>query len=145
MAIAFFIVGIALIVSAFRNTQGQLGTLVAGDFSGSNSFLYWLAVAGILGAAGYVPTLRSPSRWFMGLLVIVLMLTQGKGFFSQLSSALSQSQSQAATPVQNPATPTTGIPINLLGSSSSGGGLLSGLIPGASTTSSVSPATLIET
>ena len=121
MALIFFIVGAAIIVAAIRNTQGDLGTLVAGDFSGPNSFLYWLAVGAILGLVGYVPAFRNPSRVFMGLLIVVLLLTKGTGFFSQLQSALAGAKPQTTQP-PGPATPTTGVPIDLGGSNKGGVG-----------------------
>ena len=124
MALAFILIGVALLVAAFRNTQGQLGTLIAGDFTGSSSFLDWIAVVAIVGMAGYMPALRTPSRYFMGLILLVVFLTKGTGFFSQLHSAIKNPvASTTAAPVQ--ATPTTGIPVSLSagsGTAASGAG-----------------------
>lgn len=87
MPFALLIVGIVLLVSAVRGTQGDLFTLVKGDFSGSNNYLYWVVSILIIGAVGYIDTLRPISRMFLVLVVVVLFLSHG-GVFQQLNSQL---------------------------------------------------------
>lgn len=87
MPFALLIVGIILLVSAVRNTQGDLYTLVKGDFSGPNNYLYWVVSILIIGAVGYIDTLRPISRMFLVLVIVVLFLSHG-GVFQQLNSQL---------------------------------------------------------
>jgi hypothetical protein len=120
MAIVLLIIGVALIVSAIRNTYGQLGNLLAGDFTGSNSFLYWLALLVIVGGLGLVPVMRGPSRMLLGLIVLAYLLKQG-GFWSQLTSALASGPAAVPAAATTLQVPSTGVPVNVtLGSGSSG-------------------------
>lgn len=102
MAFALLIIGVALLVSAIRNTQGTLFSLIQGDFIGRNSFLPWFGAMFLIGAAGYIPKLKSISTAFMVLVIVVLFLKKGQGFFPQLGSALSAPQSQPAASAAQP-------------------------------------------
>jgi len=121
MALALVIFGLVGIVVAIRGTYGDLGKLLTGDFTGSGSFLYWVAAVAILGAIGYVPYLQRPMRALLALVVLSFMLANGSGFFDKLKSALSSPQPTAA-PKQDAISaeaPTTAIPVSL---TISGGG-----------------------
>lgn len=87
MPFAFIIVGIVLVVAGVRGTSGQLLTLLKGDLTGKNSYLYWMASILILGALGYDEDIRPLSRAFMTLVIVVLILRNG-GFFSLFNQAL---------------------------------------------------------
>lgn len=87
MPFALIIIGVVLVVASVRNTQDDLYTLVKGDFSGQNNYLYWMVSILIIGAVGYVPTLKPLSRMFLALLVVVLFLSHG-GVLSQLNAQL---------------------------------------------------------
>lgn len=97
MPFALIIVGLLLVVAAVRNTvtdngqQKGLTTLVKGDFTGQNNFIYWTVSILIIGALGYIESLKSFSRIFMALIVVALFLKgdQGQSFFSNFQSALS--------------------------------------------------------
>jgi len=99
MPFALLLVGILLVVAAVRNTvtdnstTGQKGltTLVKGDFTGQNNFIYWLVAILVIGALGYIDSLKTLSRAFMGLILVALFLTgkNGSNFFSGFQSALS--------------------------------------------------------
>ena len=94
MPFALLIVGIALLASSVRNTQDKLYTLVKGDFSGPNNFIFWTVSILAIGAVGYIPRLKPLSTAFLALVVIVLFLTKGNpklkggGFFQQISEQL---------------------------------------------------------
>lgn len=94
MPFALIIVGIFLLVAGVRNQQAQLFSLVKGDFSGPNNFVFWIVSILIIGAVGYIPKLKPISTGFLVLVVLVLFLTKGNpnnvggGFFGQFSSAL---------------------------------------------------------
>lgn len=99
MALALFFVGLLLVVSAVKGTQGQLSALFASEFTGSGNF--WAFIAGIifLGSLGYIPALRNTSRALIALTLIVLVLSNG-GFWQQLSSAVQNPKAIEAPPIQ---------------------------------------------
>lgn len=93
MSLALLVIGIVFVVAAVRGTtsgENGLFTLLRGDFTGSNNFLYWLLALGLVGAIGYIPKLKSFSTAFL-VLVIVAILLSHKGFFADLQSAISSS------------------------------------------------------
>jgi hypothetical protein len=91
MPFALLIIGIVLIVAAVRNKVTDsddntgLVTLIKGDFTGPNNFTYWLVAILILGAFGYIESIRPLSRIFMVLVIITLFLSNG-GFFEKFQS-----------------------------------------------------------
>lgn len=86
MPFTFLIVGIVLLVSGVQNTQGQLFTLLQNDFSIDTqpSFTYWLLAILFIGSLGYVGKLRTFSRLFLVLVIIVLFI-HNKGFFCKFA------------------------------------------------------------
>lgn len=87
MPFALLIVGIVMITSAVRNTTDELTTAIKGDFTGKDNFLYWMVSILIIGAIGYIPTLRHLSRVFLVLVIVVLFLSNG-GFFTKFNQQL---------------------------------------------------------
>jgi hypothetical protein len=96
MPLGFLILGAIVLVTALRNTHKQLGTMLAADFSGTGSLIYWIAALAIVGGLGYVPSFQAPSRALIVLLIVVLILSN-QGFFTQFSAALSTAQPLAPT------------------------------------------------
>jgi hypothetical protein len=139
MALLFIIIGIAIVISGIRNTYAQLGQQLAADFTGSGSFIYWVAAIMILGMVGYIPGAQKPARMLLALVILSFVLANGTGFFDRLKSALTGAQPAAAPP---DTAPTTGIPVTPTssGQSSSGGGgplaFLGGLLGGGGGSSS---------
>jgi len=103
MPFALIIVGVVLLVASARNTQSQLYTLLAGDFTGQDNFIFWLVSILIIGAVGYIPKLKPLSVAFMTLVIVVLFLKRGNaqgvggGFFSQFTSAIATTQTATPT------------------------------------------------
>lgn len=127
MALAFILVGLAIIVVAIRNTYADLGSALAQDmFTGQ--FWEWIVALLIIAAIGYVPYLRTPSRWLLALLIVVFIIANGSGFFSKLQSAgAAKPTSGTQTAADTAANPTIGeaLPVQLNISGSGGiGGLL---------------------
>jgi hypothetical protein len=93
MPFVFIIIGIVLLVSGARGSSSDLLTLVKGDLTGSNNFGYWILSILVIGALGYIDDLRTVSRGFLVLVIIVLLLNEDKqsgtggGFFSQFQAA----------------------------------------------------------
>jgi hypothetical protein len=116
MPVALLLIGALLIVVAFQNTMGQLATELEADIPGF--FVWVVAIAAILGL-GYIPGLKQPSRWLLGLVVLVIVAVNYKtilaGFTSFASTGSSATASGAAAAPANPSsavaagtTPTAG-------------------------------------
>ena len=105
MAYVLIFFGLLLTVAGTRGTQGQLFGLLQGDFTGQNSFIYWIAAIALIGAVGYVPAFKGFSKAFLALVLIVLIINQSKGtgtdVFSQFTNAL-RGTTQPATPSAQP-------------------------------------------
>jgi len=109
MPFALLIIGLVLVIAGVRNTQsgtGGLFTLVHGDFTGQNNFIYWFVAIIIVGLLGYVPKLKPLSTSFLVLIILVLFLKKGNasgaggGFFQQFTNALGNTNTagSSATP-----------------------------------------------
>jgi hypothetical protein len=91
MPFAFLIIGAVFVVAGVRGTNTQLTTLLKGDFTGSNNYIYWMGAILIVGALGYIQALKPLSRAFLVLIVIILILGH-KGFFAEFNQQLSSTQ-----------------------------------------------------
>jgi ABC-type xylose transport system permease subunit len=128
MPFALLIVGIVLLVASVRNTQADLYKLVKGDFSGPNNYLYWVVSILIIGAVGYIETLRPISRMFLALVIIVLFLSHGgvfESFNRQLFGIgdLANPQNLDVSGIHNVQLPQGWIPSNTTTSGASSDGL----------------------
>jgi uncharacterized membrane protein YgcG len=105
MPFALLIVGLLLVVSAVRNTYGQLFQLVSNEFSGPGNFIYWIVAILIIGAVGYVQKLKPLSDGFLVLVILVLVLKRGNpsgiggGFFNQFTAALKSTNTPATSTI----------------------------------------------
>jgi hypothetical protein len=88
--------GLVLILTGINGDVGQLYTLVAADFQGKNSFIYWMLAILVLGALGYIKGLENLSKMFMILVLIVLFLDNG-GFFQQFNAYVKSTTAAQAT------------------------------------------------
>lgn len=107
MPFAFILVGILFVVSGAKGNTNQLIKLVKGDLTGTNGYIYWAISIFAIGSLGYIPELKTLSRWFLALVLVVLVLKTGNtnrsggGFFTQFTAALQKitgSQNQANGP-----------------------------------------------
>lgn len=98
MPFVLLIAGTVLLVAAVRNTQDNLFSLIKGDFTGPNNFIFWFIAILAIGAVGYIPKAKPISTAFLVLVVLVLVLTRGNpnnaggGFFAQFSSQIQPAQ-----------------------------------------------------
>jgi len=101
MPFAFIIVGIVMLVSGVRGKSANLLTLLKGDLTGSNNFVYWILSILVIGSLGYVDEFKTLSRALLGLVLVVLILAEDKngsgGFFATLQSDLQQLGSSGGT------------------------------------------------
>lgn len=102
MPFALIAFGLLLTIAGAKNNQGNLFTLLQGDFTGSKSFIWWTASIVGIGAVGYVPKLRPLSNIFLALIIIVFILAQYKNgtniftnFITQLKAGTSGAQTAA--------------------------------------------------
>jgi hypothetical protein len=104
------LVGLTLLFAAVNNTQKQLFALVQGDFTGTGSFIYWLAAIAVVGGVGYVPQLRGLSHAFLFLILVVLILHQDPSkLFGGITNALA-STTVPGQPANNNGLPNTQLP-----------------------------------
>lgn len=107
MPFALILIGAVIVVVAFNGTQAGLASELENDIPG---FFKWAAaIAAILGL-GFVPGLRTPSRWLLALVALVILLTNYQriiaGFQNfaqtgaQTAQAAGRSEQQAAAAQQ---------------------------------------------
>ena len=87
MPLLFLAIGSVFLIAGVRGTQSDLFTLLKGDFTGQNNFLFWIAAIAFIAAVGLIDDLRDLSNAFLVLLIVVIILSN-KGFFSNLTAAL---------------------------------------------------------
>lgn len=87
MIFGILIIGLLLIATALKGTEHELGQQLVYDFIGASGFIAWVGAILAIGAIGYIPGLRSPSRWMLALLATVMVVRNG-GVFSQAQAAL---------------------------------------------------------
>jgi hypothetical protein len=97
MPFVLIVTGVILLIAAIRNTQQSLFLLLANDFTGKNNFVYWFLSILIIGAIGYIPKLKPVSDGFLILIILVLFLRKGTGFFDMFSKQVNTTQ--AAHPI----------------------------------------------
>lgn len=85
MPFVLVLAGLLMIITGAKGTYVQFGRQLASDINGQ--FLYFAAAIGGLGALGYIDALRTFSRLFMALILIVLVLSNG-GFAQKFLEAL---------------------------------------------------------
>ena len=123
MPFVLLALGILFFIVSLQGTQGSLFTLLKSEFVGTNSFVVWAAAFVIIGLLGYIKPIRPITHAFLVLLLLVLVLTNGKGFFSQFNSAL-------RSPVAPPApTGTTGATPAVAAPAAQNAGFLGSAVP----------------
>jgi len=85
MPYALLLIGAVLLVAGIRGTYSDLWTLVKGDFTGTNSYLSWVAAIAVIGGIGYIPKLKPLSIALLTLLLLVIVISR-KGVFDKLQS-----------------------------------------------------------
>ena len=101
MSFALIIIGLFLLISAIKNTQGSLFTLIHGDFTGSNNFIFWLVAILIVGAVGYIERIKPVSNAFLVLIVLALFLKKGAPLFTTFTSSIASTQQASASTGSN--------------------------------------------
>lgn len=120
MALAFLLIGLALVVAAFRNTQSDLFSLVGNDAPG---FLKWAAAILAIGLLGYIPNFETAAKYLL-VLVLLVVVIQNKGAFANFQAAVQGGASAVTVPAEPSlaGTPTIDVVTSGSGSGGSGGG-----------------------
>jgi hypothetical protein len=92
MPFVLIVSGSVLLIAAVRNTQQNLYLLLAHDFTGPNNFIYWFLSILVIGAIGYIPKAKPISDGFLILVILVLFLTKGSGFFDAFNRQIGTTQ-----------------------------------------------------
>ncbi len=107
MPYALVLFGLLLTIAGARNTQGDLFTLLKGDFTGNRSFIWWtISIIGI-GSLGYIPATKKLANTFLALVFVVLILSN-KGVFAQFISAIKSGPSAGPANDNSQPNPITG-------------------------------------
>lgn len=80
MPLFFLIAGLILIVTVVNGTTFALARQLKQDLTGG--WVKWFAAVLLIGALGYVDALKTPSRYLLALVFLVIMITSGTGFIS---------------------------------------------------------------
>jgi hypothetical protein len=95
MPLVFLCLGILFLVTAIRGTHEDMFSLLKSELWGKDSFLPWVSAFLVLGLLGYYKPVRPMTNALIGLIVLVLILTQGTGFFDRFQSAIASPQAPA--------------------------------------------------
>jgi hypothetical protein len=99
MPVAILILGALLVIVAFNNSFSALATELEQDIPG---YFKWAAAIAAILALGYIPGMRTPSRYLLGLVLLVILLTNYQqiyaGFTAFASSGGATSGVGAAVP-----------------------------------------------
>lgn len=114
MPLFLLFVGAVFVVVALRGTYTQLGQQLQKDFTGSGNFLVWVGAIAVVGFAGYIKGIETPSRALLGLIIIAMFLANN-GVFANFQQALAGASPSTAAQDPNQQPITTAPPVDLLG------------------------------
>jgi predicted lipid-binding transport protein (Tim44 family) len=110
MPFAVVIVAVILIVVAFNDTGGDLAKALESDIPG---FFVWAFAIAAIAALGYIPGFKTPSRWLLGLVLLVIFIVNGAAIIAAFKSfASSGAGSTASGAAAAPANPTAAFTAN---------------------------------
>lgn len=102
MPLALLLVGILFLTAAVRGNKcdGQqcsdlLFDTLKSDFTGPNNFIYWGIALWLIGAAGYYKPLKPLSNAFLGLVILVLFISN-RGFFQKFMDQIRSTESYSS-------------------------------------------------
>jgi len=109
MPFALIFIGLIFMIAAVKGNHKDLFELLKKDFTGQDNFFVWVLAIIILVAIGNVEKLRPISNAFLGLIVLVIIIGNGKkglfeNFMSQLRAGTGGGSSNISETVSAPAT-----------------------------------------
>ena len=87
MPFGLIIIGIILSIAAYRDTLGELFSIVKDVTAESNGFGYWVVAAVILGFMASINSIKEPINAFMILLMVILLIRKN-GAIQQITSQI---------------------------------------------------------
>jgi hypothetical protein len=94
------LIAVIIIVVAFNNQAGALATQLEGDIPG---YFKWAAAIAAIVGVGFIPGLKTPSRWLLGLVLVVLLMKNYSTIFSGFQSFLTSTPTATSSTTPNPA------------------------------------------
>jgi hypothetical protein len=128
MPFLLILIGALLIVTAYRNTYGDLASDLETDLPG---FAKWALALVAVAAMGWIPGMQKISRWLLALVIVVIVLRNYSQFFQNLPQLSSLPAATPATPtptaayLANPTAPA------ITTADISGGATVSNAVPGS--------------
>lgn len=113
MPFVLLFLGFLFLVVAINGTQGDFFSLLKSEFTGANNFVVWIGAIMILGLLGYFRPIRPITHGLIALVFLVLILTQGTGFFDRFNAAL---KSPVAPSASGGTAPAASMPGSLISS-----------------------------
>lgn len=98
MPLALIVIGGIILLVAVRNTHADLGKLLVEDFTGSEGavgFFVWLGALAFVGALGWVPALKTPSRILLAIIILGI-IGSNTGVFQRITEAIANPPTQTA-------------------------------------------------
>jgi len=108
MTALILLVGVILVVVAIHNTQGTLFGALATDVP---AFLVWGAAIVAVAAIGYVPGLKTPSRWLLALVLVVLVLHNYQAILAGFQGAVPTASGGSSGGTSQTSAPTSSLPV----------------------------------
>jgi hypothetical protein len=99
MPFAVLLIGAILVIVAFNNSAPALVSQLEGDIPGY--FKWAAAIAAILGI-GYIPGLRTPTRYLLALVLLVILLKNYTKIYAGFQSFLTGSGTPSGTGAGTP-------------------------------------------
>ena len=87
MPFGLIIIGIILAIAAYRDTLGELFSIVKDVTAESNGLGYWVVAAVILGFMASINSIKEPINAFMILLMVILLIRKN-GAIQQITSQI---------------------------------------------------------
>lgn len=84
MTLVILFIGVILVVTAIRDTQGSLFSALGTDVPG---FVVWAAAIIAIGAIGFIPGLKPVSKGLLALVLIVIVLRNYQGIVTGFTNA----------------------------------------------------------
>lgn len=108
MPFILIVVGVVLLITAINGTTFQLAGQLRQDIFGPKGFMLWFVAIMLVGAVGYIKTLKGLSDSFIILMLLVLVVSN-RGVFARFNEAVREisMQSQKVPTSSAPASATT--------------------------------------
>lgn len=98
MTLAILLIGVIILVAAFRDTQGSLFSALGTDVP---QFVVWAAAIVALGVIGFIPGLKPVSRGLLALVLVVIIMRNYQGILAGFQNAWQSSDGTSSNSASN--------------------------------------------